>query len=121
MTPAISRRRRRTRSLRADNHIVVPHRAADTSRMTGVYHALDGGRPESTAHIVHGRGCFRWFYCRALIRLNSASARSNLSLKSHIASRISRKVADVLARSARPYAKMLLFRRYPMILGSEIL
>src|SRR5262249_7388417 len=61
------------------------------------------------------------FYCRALIRLNSASARSNLWLKSHIASRISRNVADVLARSARPYAKMLLFRRYPMILGSEIL
>src|SRR5215467_4840676 len=60
-------------------------------------------------------------YCRALIRLNSAIARSNLWLKSHIASRISRKVADVLARSARPYAKMLLFRRYPMILGSEIL
>src|SRR5262249_37532758 len=65
--------------------------------------------------------CRRWFYCRPLIRLNSASARSNLWLKSHIASKISRKVADVLTRSARPYAKMLLFRRYPMILGSEIL
>jgi hypothetical protein len=25
------------------------------------------------------------------------------------------------SRSARPYARMLLFRRYPMILGSEIL
>ena len=31
------------------------------------------------------------------------------------------KVADVLTLSARPKAKTLLFRRYPMILGSEIL
>src|SRR5712671_549808 len=60
-------------------------------------------------------------FCRALISLNLASARSNLSLKSHIASRISRKIADVLALSACPKAKMLLFRRYPMIRGSEIL
>ena len=62
-----------------------------------------------------------WFYCRALIWLNSKSARSNLRLKSHIATRISPKVADFLVLSARPNAKMLLFRRYPMILGSEIL
>ena len=60
------------------------------------------------------------FY-RALISSNFESARSNLSLKSHIASRISRKVADVFALSARPKVKMLLFRRYPMILGSAIL
>src|SRR5665647_3479224 len=60
-------------------------------------------------------------FCRALISSNLASACSNLALKSHIASRISRKVADVLALSAFPKAKMLLFRRYPMILGSEIL
>ena len=58
---------------------------------------------------------------RALISSNAASARSNLALKSHIASRISRKVADVRALSASPKAKMLLFRRYPMIVGSEIL
>src|SRR4029077_2455654 len=58
---------------------------------------------------------------RALISSNLESARSNLSLKSHIASRISRKVADVLALSACPKAKMLLLRRYPMIVGSEII
>src|SRR6476659_6015520 len=60
-------------------------------------------------------------FCPALISSNLESARSNLGLKSHIASRISRKVADVLALSACPKAKMLLFRRYPMIRGSEIL
>ena len=64
--------------------------------------------------------CGRWLQCLALIWLNSARARSNLRLKSHIASRISRKVADLLALSACPNAKMLLFRRYPMIRGSEI-
>ena len=37
-----------------------------------------------------------------LTRSNSASARSNFWLKSHIASRISRNVADVLALSERP-------------------
>jgi hypothetical protein len=63
----------------------------------------------------------KWLYCRALISLNLDSACSNLPLKSHIASRISRKVADVLTLSPRPKAKTLLFRRYPMILGSEIL
>src|SRR6516165_5756275 len=60
------------------------------------------------------------FRC-ALISLNLDSARSNLSLKSHIASRISPKVADVFARSARPKVKMLLLRKNPMIVGSEIL
>src|SRR5580704_12710863 len=54
---------------------------------------------------------------RALISLNLDSARSNLSLKSHIASRISRKVADVLARSTCPNVKTLLLRRYLMIVG----
>ena len=39
---------------------------------------------------------------RALILSNMASACSNLTLKSHIASRISRKLADVLALSACP-------------------
>jgi hypothetical protein len=58
---------------------------------------------------------------RALISENLESARSNLTLKSHIASRISRKVADVLFLSVRPKEKMLLFLRYPMIVGSEIL
>jgi len=42
---------------------------------------------------------------------NFKRACSNLALKSHIASRISRKVADVLALSACPNAKMLLFRK----------
>jgi hypothetical protein len=65
-------------------------------------------------------GCLRNqpFY-RAFISSNFESARPNLLLKSHIASRISRTVGDVLALSACPKAKMLLFRRYPMILGSE--
>jgi hypothetical protein len=69
------------------------------------------------------RGQLRSFYpCRlTLISLNFDSARSNLSLKSHIASRISRKVADCFALSAFPKVKMLLFRRYPMIVGLEIL
>src|SRR5262249_3922570 len=59
--------------------------------------------------------------CRsALLSANLASACSNLALKSHIASRISRKVADDFARSARPKVKTLLLRRYPMIVGSEI-
>src|SRR5271163_847015 len=58
---------------------------------------------------------------RALISFNLDSARSNLSLKSHIASRISRKVADVFALSARPKVKTLLLRKYPIIVGSEIL
>ncbi len=60
-------------------------------------------------------------FCCALISPNLASARSNISLKSHIESRISRMVADVLARSALPKANMLLLRKYPMIRGSEIL
>src|SRR5262247_2786952 len=63
---------------------------------------------------------FSPFRC-ALISLNLDSARSNLSLKSHIASRISPKVADVFALSARPKVKMLLLRKNPMIVGSEIL
>jgi hypothetical protein len=46
------------------------------------------------------------------------SARSNLSLKSHIASRISRKVADVLALSACPKVKMLLFRGHCIGFGA---
>src|SRR6188472_1392607 len=40
--------------------------------------------------------------CRPVTSLNFASARSNLSLNSHIASRISRKLADVFDRSACP-------------------
>src|SRR3954468_11677909 len=59
-------------------------------------------------------------FCPALISLNFSSACSNLTLNSHIASRISRKFADVLARSAWPKVKTLLLRRYPMIRGSEI-
>jgi hypothetical protein len=60
------------------------------------------------------------FY-RALISSDFERARSNFLLKSHIASRISRKVTDVRALSACPKAKMLLFRRYLMIVGSETL
>jgi hypothetical protein len=47
----------------------------------------------------------------ALISSNLDDARSNLSLKSHIASRISRKLADVFARSTCPNVKMLLLRK----------
>src|SRR5208282_3119956 len=60
-------------------------------------------------------------YRRTMISFNLDSARSNLSLKSHIASRISRKVADVLALSACPKVKTLLLRKYPIMVGSEIL
>src|ERR1700682_2617541 len=60
------------------------------------------------------------FY-RALISSDFKMAHSNFLLKSHIASRISRKVTDVRALSACPKAKMLLFRRYLMIVGSESL
>src|SRR5215472_2387425 len=56
----------------------------------------------------------------ALISSNLARARSNLSLNSHIASRISRKVAEVLARSALPKVNMLLLRKYPMTVGPEM-
>src|SRR5215472_3236893 len=56
-----------------------------------------------------------------LTSANFACARSNLSLNSHIASMISRKVADVLARSAWPNANTLLLRRYFMMVGSETL
>ena len=56
----------------------------------------------------------------SLDSLNLVSAWSNLTLNNHIASRISRKFADVLALSACPKVKTLLFRKYPMILGSEI-
>jgi len=62
----------------------------------------------------HGR------YLDVLISLNFANAVANLSLNSHMASRIWRKVADVLARSARPNVKMLLLRRYRMTVGSEM-
>jgi len=54
------------------------------------------------------------------ISSNLASARSNLSLNSHMASRISRKVAEVLALSACPKVKTLLLRKYPMMVESEI-
>src|ERR1700742_228035 len=58
---------------------------------------------------------------RALISANFACARANFSLNSHIASMISRKVADVRARSACPKANTLLLRRYFMTVGSETL
>jgi hypothetical protein len=60
-------------------------------------------------------------FCCALISSYLASARTHTSSNSHIESMISRKVADVLARSALPKANMLLLRKYPMIRGSEIL
>src|SRR6058998_3959355 len=78
------------------------------------------GSADSQASRMLGNCRFHPF-CRALISLNLDSARSNLSLNSHIASRISRKVADVLALSTCPKVKMLLLRRYPSIVGSEIL
>ena len=52
-----------------------------------------------------------YFACRALTALKAASARSNFSSNSHIAVKISAKVADVFARSALPNVKMLLLRR----------
>jgi len=57
----------------------------------------------------------------ALMSMNLANARSNTPLKSHIAFSVSRSVADVLARSAFPKVKMLLLRKYRIILGSDIL
>src|ERR1700741_2957588 len=94
--------------------------AISNQELPEIYHALklDGG----TKKFFQERELICWLqpFCRALISSNLESARSNLELKSHIASRISRKVADVFALSACPKAKMLLFRRYPMIVGSEI-
>ncbi len=52
-----------------------------------------------------------YYFCSTLISLNLDSARSNLSLKSYIAFRISRIVADVFALSACPKVKMLLLRK----------
>jgi hypothetical protein len=57
----------------------------------------------------------------ALISLNFANARSNTPLKSHIASRISRMVADVLEWSTCPNVKILLLRKYRITLGSDTL
>src|SRR5262249_11912840 len=83
---------------------------------------IDPGTTQSCAGCLRAQMSGRRFhlFCRALISLNLDSARSNLSLKSHIASSISRIVADVLVLSARPNVKMLLLCKYPMILGSEI-
>jgi hypothetical protein len=83
--------------------------------------ALCGNKVGAPGETRSGCICRLHPFCPTLISSNLASARSNLALKSHIASRISRKVAEVLALSACPNAKMLLFRRYPMIVGSEIL
>ncbi len=63
---------------------------------------------------THGLGLMPvkiYYFCSTLISLNLDSARSNLSLKSHIAFRISRTVADVFALSACPKVKMLLLRK----------
>src|ERR1700730_8395532 len=95
------------------------------NQQRGECHACDNpgvvqpGRPDS--HVRYAWRFQSHDRCCALISLNLARARSNLSLKSHIASRISRKVADVLALSAFPKVKILLLRKYPMIVGSEIL
>ena len=62
-----------------------------------------------------------FFFCSTVISLNLESACSNFISKSHIASRISRKVADVFVRSTWPKVKMLLLRKYPNIVGSDIL
>ena len=75
---------------------------------------IDIGPPKSCCPLTQP-------FCCALISPNLASARPNISLKSHIESRISRMVADVFALSALPKANMLLLRKYPMIRGSEIL
>jgi 2-aminoadipate transaminase len=53
------------------------------------------------------RHCARW----ARISSDFASARSNLSLNSHIASRISRNVAEAFALSVWPKVKILLLRK----------
>jgi hypothetical protein len=58
---------------------------------------------------------------RALISLNFANARSNTPLKSHIASRISRMVAEVRERSTCPNVKILLLRKYRITIGSDTL
>ena len=84
---------------------------------------VDAGGRSLSQHSQFGRSSSAIshpFLC-ALISLNLDSARSNLSLKSHIAARISPKVADVFARSACPKVKTLLLRKNPMIVGSEIL
>src|SRR5689334_15173793 len=56
---------------------------------------------------------------RGLISAYFAIAFSNFRLNSHIAARISRKLADVRARSAWPNAKMLLLRRCFMTVGLD--
>ena len=107
--------------------------SASSSNCSGVFNIGVLGMPTSLDHIAkicfspgmirHPRnaGMLIFPYRRTLISLNLDSARSNLLLKSHIALRIARKVADFFALSACPNVKMLLFRRYPMILGSVIL
>src|ERR1700683_1625307 len=65
--------------------------------------------PRSNAH-----------YLDILVSLNFDNAVANLWCNSHMDSRIWGKVADVLARSARPNVKMLLLRRYRMTVGSEM-
>ncbi len=58
---------------------------------------------------------------RGLISAYFAIAFSNFRLNSHIAPRISRKLAELRARSALPKAKMLLLRRCFMMVGSDTL
>jgi len=64
--------------------------------------------------------CILYVAPRSFTSSNFVRACSNLMLKSHIALRISRRLADVRALSARPRAKMPLLRRYFMIRGSEM-
>src|SRR5438094_5373240 len=95
---------------------VLPFLMAETlSARRGVITCGGRSNPDASGEIL----VYPLF--RALISLNLDSARSNLFSNSHIALRISRKVADAFALSACPKVKMLLLRKCPMIVGSEIL
>jgi len=59
-------------------------------------------------------------FCCALISSNLESARSNLGLKSHMHQEF-RGRSQISCPVSLSKGEMLLFRRYPMILGSEIL
>ena len=107
--------------LRTFSHSLDPKRHGHHSRTERPEMLIAGNKAGARVNRGSIGPCRLQPFYRALISSNLESARSNLALKSHIASRISRKVADVLALSACPKAKMLLFRRYPMIVGSEIL
>ena len=79
--------------------------------MKDILRAAMGDARSALIGLSIGPACRPQPFACFLISSNLASARSNFSLNSHIASRISRKVADVLALSACPKVNMLLLRR----------